>query len=144
MATKKKSLLYGILFVLSFFLTPLVEASPHLGKSEMTAPTGTCSMKRVPVRTVKASWYGSAFQGKLMANGKPFDMHKLTVAHKHLPLGSRICIRNPRNGKEIIATVTDRGPYVKGRDIDLSKQVALQLGLLGRGVSHVEIFTVYL
>ncbi|HUX81144.1 MAG TPA: septal ring lytic transglycosylase RlpA family protein [Candidatus Paceibacterota bacterium] len=96
------------------------------------------------VETVNASWYGRTFEGKLMANGKPFNMHKRTVAHKYLPLGSRVCVRNPKNGKEVFAVVTDRGPYVRGRSIDLSWQVAEDLGLLNRGVSRVQISSPYL
>ena len=88
---------------------------------------------------VVASWYGSQFQGKLMANGSPFNMNNLTVAHRSLPLGTRVRIQNVENGREIIATVTDRGPYVKGRDIDLSRQAAKLLGIFQKGTGRVEI-----
>lgn len=99
------------------------------------------AMSPVP-QIVVASWYGEFFQGKLMANGKPFDMHKLTVAHKSLRLGTRIRIQNPENGRVVIARVTDRGPYVSGREIDLSKQAAKLLGLLEKGVGLVEIVSI--
>jgi rare lipoprotein A (peptidoglycan hydrolase) len=90
---------------------------------------------------VVASWYGSQFQGKLMANGSPFNMNNLTVAHKSLPLGTRVRIQNVENGREIIATVTDRGPYVKGRGIDLSRQAAKLLGIFQKGTGRVKILT---
>lgn len=91
-------------------------------------------------RMVRASWYGPGFQGKPMANGKPFNMHKMTVAHKTLPLGTRVRLRNPENGREINVSVTDRGPYVRGREFDLSKAAAAQLGF--RGVARLQVVQV--
>lgn len=86
-----------------------------------------------------ASWYGHRFHGKQMANGAVYDMHELTVAHRKLPLGTHVCIQNEANGKAVFATVTDRGPYVDGRIIDLSLKVAELLGMRDRGVAIVTI-----
>lgn len=69
----------------------------------------------------KASYYGKSHHGKRMANGKKFDMYKLTCAHKTLPFGTKVRITNMDNGKTVIVKVTDRGPFVKNREIDLSK-----------------------
>ena len=92
-----------------------------------------------PLRKVIASWYGKQFNGKLMANGKRFNMYKLTAAHKSLPFGTRLLLQNPQNGKKVLVTITDRGPYVRGRDLDLSKRAA---EILGIGVGPVTILEV--
>lgn len=86
-----------------------------------------------------ASWYGPGFHGKKMANGRAFDMYRLTVAHKTLRLGTEVCITNKENGRSVRATVTDRGPYIEPRIIDLSRGVADQLGMTEQGVVRVVI-----
>ncbi len=86
---------------------------------------------------VAASWYGSQHQGKLMANGRPFNMYADTVAHKSLPLGTKLTLINPQNGNAVQVQVTDRGPYVSGRSLDLSYGAARKLGVLKNGVSKV-------
>lgn len=86
-----------------------------------------------------ASWYGPGFHGKKMANGRSFDMGRLTVAHKTLRLGTEVCITNKENGRSVRATVTDRGPYIEPRIVDLSKRVADELGMTEQGVGHVVI-----
>ena len=80
-----------------------------------------------------ASWYGPGFHGRLTANGERFDMHELTAAHKTLPFGTRVLVHNPRTGKEVVVRINDRGPFVKGRVIDLSKAAAKLLGINARG-----------
>lgn len=97
-----------------------------------------CSLDEKPFQRGIASWYGPGFHGRPMANTKPYDMYAATVAHKQLPLGTRVCIRNPANERVVVATVTDRGPYIDGRIVDLSKGVAHALDI--DGVSKVEIF----
>lgn len=87
--------------------------------------------------TVVASWYGEQYHGKLMSNGKPFDMHKDTIAHRDLPMGTRVRIENPATGKVVEAMVTDRGPFVSGRDIDLSYGLAKKLSVVDKGVSKL-------
>lgn len=88
---------------------------------------------------VTASWYGSGFQGQRAASGVRFDGRALTAAHRTLPFGTRLRVRNPRSGAVVIVTVTDRGPWVPGRDLDLSYAAASRLGLVAQGVSEVEI-----
>lgn len=80
-----------------------------------------------------ASWYGPGFHGRTTANGEKFDMHELTAAHKTLPFGTRVLVHNPRTGKEVVVRINDRGPYARGRVIDLSKAAAGALGLKARG-----------
>lgn len=68
-----------------------------------------------------ASWYGPGFHGRLTASGTRYNMWVMTAAHKTLPFGSKVAVTNVANGKMVIVTITDRGPFVKGRVIDLSK-----------------------
>ena len=92
---------------------------------------------------VRASWYGRKNQGRRMANGKPFNMRKLTVAHKTLPLGTKLELQSLRNGKTVTVTVTDRGPFSKGRDIDLSWAAARRLGITKKGVAEIRVVAVF-
>ena len=80
-----------------------------------------------------ASWYDPGFHGRLTANGERFDMNELTAAHKTLPFGTRVLVHNPRTGKEVVVRINDRGPFIKGRMIDLSKAAAKALGFKSRG-----------
>ena len=89
--------------------------------------------------TGKASFYGPGFHGRRCANGEIFDMYKLTCAHKTLPFGTRLNVTNQKNGKSTIVRVTDRGPYVKGRIIDLSKAAAMELDMVSSGVASVTV-----
>lgn len=86
-----------------------------------------------------ASWYGPNFHGSPTASGEPFDMHSLTAAHRTLPLGSRVLVRNLKNNETVVVRINDRGPYVQGRDIDLSFGAARVLGMVRPGVVPVEI-----
>lgn len=95
---------------------------------------------------LEASWYGPGFHGRTMANGNIYNQHAMTVAHKTLPFGTKLCIKNPENGAVVVATVTDRGPYESiyrpgkaPRDIDLSKGVADKLGVTEQGVAKVVV-----
>ena len=80
-----------------------------------------------------ASWYGPGFHGRLTASGERFDQNELTAAHKTLPFGTRVLVHSPRTGKQVVVRINDRGPFVKGRVIDLSKAAARALGLHAMG-----------
>lgn len=80
-----------------------------------------------------ASWYGPGFHGRLTASGERFDQNELTAAHKTLPFGTRVLVHSPRTGKQVVVRINDRGPFVKGRVIDLSKAAARVLGLHALG-----------
>lgn len=86
-----------------------------------------------------ASWYGPKFQGKLTSNGEVYDMEKMTAAHKLLPMNTWVEVVNQDNGKKAVVRVNDRGPFVDGRIIDLSKAAARKLGVLGPGTAPVYI-----
>lgn len=86
-----------------------------------------------------ASWYGADFHGKKTSNGEIYDMHAMTAAHKTLPLGVWVKVRNLKGGQEQILRVNDRGPFVAGRVIDLSYAGAQALGLVGPGTAPVRV-----
>lgn len=86
-----------------------------------------------------ASWYGEQFHGRPAANGEVFDMEALTAAHRTMPLGSIVRVVNLENGRHLHVRITDRGPYVNGRILDLSRAAASQLGMEQGGLAHVHI-----
>src|SRR6266478_608506 len=94
---------------------------------------------RLNYNRVVASWYGPGFDGRLTASGVHFHQEEMTVASRTLRFGTHLLITNPVNGNYVIARVTDSGPFVEGRDIDLSHGVAFKLGLIQRGVAPVLI-----
>jgi peptidoglycan lytic transglycosylase len=86
-----------------------------------------------------ASWYGSQFEGQPTAGGAIFNMYAATAAHRSLPLGSVVRVSNPTTGRSMVVTINDRGPYVPGRGLDVSYEVARLLGFAQRGVCRVQI-----
>lgn len=90
-----------------------------------------------PCHTVMASWYGPGFHGRRCSDGSRFNMHGMTVAHRSLPFGTLLKVTNTRNGKTVLVKVTDRGPFVRGRALDLSKGAADAIGLSSQGVAKV-------
>ncbi len=87
----------------------------------------------------RASYYADKFNGRKTASGATFRQRKRTAAHKTLPFGTKLKVTNLDNGKTVHVKVTDRGPFIKGRMIDLSKKAARKLGMLKQGVANVEI-----
>lgn len=87
----------------------------------------------------RASFYGPELQGRTTASGAKYDQRALTAAHPELPLGSSVTVTNPATGKQVEVEVNDRGPYARGRSIDLSRAAARKLGIVGQGVAPVEI-----
>lgn len=86
-----------------------------------------------------ASWYGPGFHGNHTANGERYDMHKFTAAHRTLPMGSLVEVRSLTSGQRIKVRINDRGPFVRGRIIDLSYKAAKALGMAVQGTDRVEI-----
>lgn len=86
-----------------------------------------------------ASWYGPELHGRRTASGAAFDTRAMTAAHRTLPFGTRLRVRNPQNERTVVVSVTDRGPWVRGRDLDLSFAAARRLGFVGQGVTEVEV-----
>jgi len=108
-------------FIYTLFL--LIITSTHLSAME----------------TGQASWYGGKFQGRQTANGEKFDTNMLTAAHKTLPFNTIVEVKNIENDKIVHVRINDRGPFVEGRIIDLSRAAASKLDMVGAGVAKVEI-----
>lgn len=89
--------------------------------------------------TGSASWYGQPFHGKKTSSGEIYDMNKPTAAHRTAPFGTNVRVTNLDNGKQVVVTVTDRGPFVRGRIIDVSKKAAEDLGMMGTGTAKVRL-----
>ncbi len=90
-------------------------------------------------QNVKASYYADKFHGRKTASGAIYHRDSLTCAHKTLPFGTVLKVKNLRNDKEVIVTVTDRGPFIKGRTIDLSYAAAKEIGMIPHGILTVEM-----
>jgi rare lipoprotein A len=88
-----------------------------------------------------ASFYGREEHGGKTASGERFDMNAMTAAHRTAPLGSRLKVTNLRNGRSVVVRINDRGPFVRGRIIDLSRAAAGELGFIGAGVTRVHVET---
>lgn len=140
-----------------------IYSTPPSGVS--TAPSGTASLPRnydpktrpytvlgrkyYPLQTANgydeigmASWYGEDFHGKKTANGYIYDMYGVSAAHKTLPLGTQVKVTNLENGRNVVLVINDRGPFVRGRILDLSYGAAKRLGSVDRGVVKVRITAV--
>lgn len=112
---------------------PPLPAEP-LGQEESVKPKGQ-KVQQVG----KASWYGPYHQGKETASGETFNQNELTAAHPTLPLGTTAVVTNLETGKSVKVKINDRGPYVKGRTIDLSRAAAKKIGMTKKGVAKVKI-----
>ncbi|WP_375621261.1 MULTISPECIES: septal ring lytic transglycosylase RlpA family protein [unclassified Bartonella] len=112
-----------------------IVGKPYQIKGKWYYPQSDPTYKRVG----EASWYGSDFHGRLTANGEIYDMNLLTAAHPTMPLPSYARVTNLKNGSSIVVRVNDRGPFMKDRIIDLSKQAAAILGYVDRGVADVKV-----
>lgn len=134
---------------ISYYKKTNKETSKEINEKKMPANKPVKSVKRMNSRTTKdtssfkqsgvASHMGSALQGRIQANGEKHDKNKLICAHRTLPFGTVIKVTNKSNGKSVNVTVTDRGPYVSGRIVDLSLMAANKIGIKDAGVTNVEI-----
>ncbi len=86
-----------------------------------------------------ASWYASSLHGRKTASGECYDKDEFTGAHRELPFGTMVKVKNLNNGKEVIVRVNDRGPFIKSRIIDLSRAAAITLGILNIGTARVSL-----
>ncbi len=89
--------------------------------------------------TGMASYYGRRFHGRQTANGERFNMNAMTAAHKTLPFGTLVRVTNPRNGRTVTVRINDRGPFIRGREIDLSRGAAERIGMISRGHARVRL-----
>jgi rare lipoprotein A len=114
---------------------PPVPQAPAPQAQEKAAP----AEKPATIQVGTASWYGPGFHGQETASGETFDQHALTAAHRTLPLGTVAKVTNLETGQSVTVKINDRGPYVQGRQLDLSLAAAKQIGLTKKGVAKVKI-----
>jgi rare lipoprotein A len=86
-----------------------------------------------------ASYYAHDFHGRKTASGEEFDMHELTAAHRTLPMGTRVRVTNLDNGRDVVVRINDRGPFKRGRVIDVSYEAAKKLDMVAAGVAPVRV-----
>ncbi len=113
-------------------LTLLAAGLAFASMSTFAAAKGT-------VQTGIASYYHDSLHGNKTASGQVYDKTRLSAAHKTLPLGSKVRVTDVKTGKSIVVRVNDRGPFVKGRIIDLSRRAAKELGIVKRGIAKVKM-----
>ncbi len=92
---------------------------------------GCSSQVSAPAQASVASWYGPGFQGRRTASGERFNTHAFTAAHKSLPFGTRLKVTNVGTGRSVVVRINDRGPFVRGRELDLSHAAARAIGMSG-------------
>ena len=119
---------------------PSAAPPPGVAQGEGNPPAGTPSPHPGgPVEEGNASWYGAPFHGRQASNGEIYDMYKLTAAHRTLPFNTVVRVTNLGNGKSTVVRVTDRGPFVENRIIDLSYAAAREIESIGPGVVPVRL-----
>ncbi|MDZ7805758.1 MAG: septal ring lytic transglycosylase RlpA family protein [Gracilimonas sp.] len=89
-----------------------------------------------------ASWYGEDYHGTQTANGEIYDMESLTAAHKRLPFNTIVGVKNLDNGENVIVRINNRGPFVEGRVIDLSREAAREIGIIATGLADVDLYLI--
>jgi rare lipoprotein A len=107
-------------------------------KQRVTAPTAIPPSVS-QVESGIASWYGHPYHGRAAANGEIYDMENLTAAHRTLPFGTMVRVTNLTNDKTVDVRITDRGPFIDGRIIDLSHAAAKVIDLIGPGIARVRL-----
>jgi rare lipoprotein A len=157
---KKHTTLYLLLFTVILFFSSLTFKAQNNNKQEpkkqkidtvkkdkvlldviVVDTIATYKGKFIPFkRKVHASYYAEKFNGKRTASGKKYNSSKLTAAHKKLPFGTKVRVTNESNGKSVIVEITDRGPFVRGREIDLSRKAFMSI--VGNKNSGMAIVTI--
>jgi rare lipoprotein A len=135
-AVKKPHFTNKVLHKYFFVFLILLAAACHRKTIPDNALTGS---GRIHTEYGYASYYGDKFEGRRTASGEAFHQSLLTAAHKQLPFGTKVRVTNLSNHKSVIVRVNDRGPFVRGRIIDLSKSAAKNIGMINAGVVKVKI-----
>jgi len=156
---KLAALLALVLFVAGCGHKPVTVAAPPAPGIQQKVPAGTppaesdknsseipldalgipADTKPLMVESGIASWYGAPYHNRRGSNGEIYDMHAMTAAHRTLPLGTIVRVTNPENGKSALVRITDRGPFIEGRILDLSRAAADQIGIVQKGTAPVRI-----
>jgi rare lipoprotein A len=128
-----------------YFMVPLahslVRVFPLIALILVVAVAGGCSSASKQRQDGLASWYGPKHHGKKTASGQPFNQNALTAAHPSLPFGTQVRVTNLANGKQVVVSINDRGPYKGGRIIDLSRAAARKLEMDGIARVRVEVLS---
>lgn len=120
-------------------IEPSVSSVPATASAPSPGPSPIAITDSALAATGTASWYGPGFDGKTTASGEKFNQNNLTAAHRTLPFGTVVRVKCLKNGQTVDVRINDRGPFTKGRIIDLSKAAAREIGLIERGIGPVEI-----
>ena len=126
-------------------LAPLAASSaaaPDAPAAGIEPATSSAMIEIVPIAPtteVSASYYAAKFNGRRTASGERFDNSDMTAAHRTLPFGSLVRVTNPANGRSVVVRINDRGPFTRGRLIDVSRAAAAELGMVARGHATVEL-----
>jgi peptidoglycan lytic transglycosylase len=138
---KKNSFFAKAIFSCFMILAGVILASSVEVSLADVIPNVNYQVKSNDTKSVSglASFYADKYNGRRTSSGEVFDQRKLTAAHKSLPFGTKLKVTNPDNGRSVIVTVNDRGPFVRGRVLDLSKAAASKIGLIGKGVGVVKM-----
>ncbi len=136
MRTPAKILRLTACCLLGFFLAAMWGCSSRRPHYDMSLPAKPRLIKE---QEGIASWYGRDFHGKKTSSGEIYNMYDLTAAHKDLPLGSRVLVTNLENGRQVEVVINDRGPFIRGRIIDLSYGAAKALNMVRQGTALVRI-----
>jgi rare lipoprotein A len=135
-------LLLLMLLVSASSCTTQSELPPALPPAANLAPPPVVSAPPIvhpKSREVRASYQGTASAGRPTASGEPYDPDDLTAASRTLPIGSTVIVTNPATGRSVKVRINDRGPYVRGRGLDLSKRAAEEIGLTKKGAARLKI-----
>ncbi|MCB5247482.1 MAG: septal ring lytic transglycosylase RlpA family protein [Candidatus Cloacimonetes bacterium] len=154
MRNQNKKLLSTVFAVWVMFIAPILAqtVAEDMSAEEFTIPEEQAVVidslhtqeppgaeETSPGETWVASYYGKGFHGRRTASGEVFNQYAMTCAHKTLPFQTLLKVTNPKTGKNVIVRVTDRGPFKRGRDIDLSYGAAKEIGMIAAGVMKVEV-----
>ncbi|HMC60461.1 MAG TPA: septal ring lytic transglycosylase RlpA family protein [Candidatus Solibacter sp.] len=115
------------------------EANTTASDPDLAEPSVPADTKPISVETGKASWYGPPYHNRRGSNGEVYNMHAMTAAHRTLPLGSIVRVTNVKTGHSALVRITDRGPFIEGRILDLSQAAAGKIDLIGPGVAEVRM-----
>ncbi len=116
-----------------------IQTVPAPLSTTLANPNSSTQRKPLATWVCTTSWYGGDFDGQQTANGETYDMYAETAAHPTLPLGSIVRVVNTKNHRSQVVRINDRGPYVEGRELDVSYEVARRLGFDQRGVAKVRL-----
>ena len=121
-----------------FVKSSILSETASIANNDITS-FNPADIKIIDLGMMKASWYGPRFHGRLTANGEVYDQMGLTAAHKSIPFGTLLRLTNPKTKTSVIVRINDRGPYIPGRQIDLSKKVAMILRIYKKGVAKIKV-----